>query len=192
MRGHLWPPRLMQLSDRVQEEFELFAAMNVVSLGELFGGKICAALDRQHPRDLFDVHLLLENEGITDEIRLGFIAALVSHSRPINEMLRPHFQDQRASFDKQFAGMARLSFTYEAYEETRERLLAEIHASLTASERAFLVSFKEGKPDWKLLPLPKLPNMPAVQWKLLNIHRLIVRNPEKHKEILKALEETLA
>jgi hypothetical protein len=36
---------------------------------DLYGGKLCAALDRQHPRDLFDVGLLLRNEGITPAIR---------------------------------------------------------------------------------------------------------------------------
>ena len=71
IRGHVFPTRQMTVSDQVQEEFSKFAALNVVSSGELFGGKICAALDRQHPRDLFDIHYLLENEGLADEIRFG-------------------------------------------------------------------------------------------------------------------------
>lgn len=192
MRGHVLPLCPMPVSGKVQAEFEKFAAINVLSSGELFGGKICAALDRQHPRDLFDIHLLLENEGIADEIRLGFIAALASHSRPMSEMLRPNFLDQRAAFEKQFAGMTSMPFTYADYEETRERLIAEIHARLTEEERDFLIGFKAGAPDWELVALPRLANMPAVKWKLQNIQKLIERNPDKHVQVLKALEDVLA
>lgn len=81
-RGNVFPVNLMQVLDSVQDEFGKFAAINVVSLGELYGGKICAALDRQHPRDLFDVKLLFENEGITQEIWDGFIIGLISHYKP--------------------------------------------------------------------------------------------------------------
>lgn len=67
-RGNAFPTVFMQVVDAVQDEFEKFAAINVVSIAELYGGKICAAVDRQHPRDIFDVKLLLENEGFTDDI----------------------------------------------------------------------------------------------------------------------------
>ncbi len=92
IRGYLQEPRLMQVTENVQNEFGLFAAINVVSQGELYGGKICAALDRQHPRDLFDVFHLFENEGITEEIRLGFIAALLGHSRNVSTSNGQSFQ----------------------------------------------------------------------------------------------------
>ncbi len=69
MRGHVLPPRMMDIADSVENEFSRFVAMNVISHAELFGGKICAALDRQHPRDLFDVHNMLSDEGFTDDIR---------------------------------------------------------------------------------------------------------------------------
>lgn len=36
----------------------------VVLLPDLYGDKLCAALDRQHPRDLFDVKLLLDQDGL--------------------------------------------------------------------------------------------------------------------------------
>ncbi len=54
-RGNIFPTKLMQVLDSVQDEFGKFAAINVVSFAELYGGKICAAVDRQHPRDIFDV-----------------------------------------------------------------------------------------------------------------------------------------
>lgn len=192
IRGHLLPPRIVDISDMVETEFGRFVSVNVVSHAELFGGKICAALDRQHPRDLFDVYHMLENEGLTDEIRMGFMASLLSHGRPIHEMIRPNFQDQRQAFETQFAGMAFTPFSYADFEATRERLVGEINSAWTDNDRAFLLSFKRGKPDWTLFPLENLQRLPAVQWKLQNIQKLMMQNPDKHAEQLKALEERIA
>lgn len=192
MRGHVLPPRMMDVADTVEDQFGRFMSVNVVSHAELFGGKICAALDRQHPRDLFDVHHMLESEDYTDEIRMGFITALLSHGRPMHEAIRPNFQDQARVFESQFAGMAFTPFSYADYEATRERLVKAIRQGWTDTDRAFLLSFKQGKPEWGLLPLENLSRMPAVQWKLSNIQKLIEQNPDKHAEQLKALEERLS
>lgn len=191
MRGHLWPPRQMQLVQAAQNEFGKFAQAQIISDAELFGGKICAALDRQHPRDLFDIHQLFANEGISPDTWLGFLAALLSHTRPIHELIRPNLQDQRAVFDVQFAGMAVQPFAYEDFETTRERLIREIRQGLTEDHRRFLVSFKEGEPDWKLFPVPALNAMPAIQWKLANIRKLRDHNAAKHAKQLLALKEAL-
>jgi predicted nucleotidyltransferase component of viral defense system len=192
MRGHLLPCRLMDIAGTVEDEFGRFMAVQVISHAELFGGKICAALDRQHPRDLFDVHHMLENEGLTEEIRLGFIAALLSHSRPLHEVIRPNFLDQSHIFQAQFAGMALTPFRYTDFEATRERLVQEIQQRWTDTDRAFLLGFKQGTPDWRLFPWENLREMPAVQWKLANIQKLIRHNPSKHTEQLKALEIRLS
>jgi len=191
-RGHILPVRLMQVSGSVQNEFGKFAAINVVSHAELFGGKICAALDRQHPRDLFDVHLLLENEGYTNDVKIGFLAALLSHMRSMSEILQPHFLDQQLAFENQFAGMASIPFTYQDFEVTRKRLISVIHSQWTSNDRNFLLSFKQGKPDWNLLPNEEIKNLPAVNWKLENINKLIRKNPKKHSELLKTLEINLS
>lgn len=192
IRGYLLSPHMMDVADTVESEFGRFVSVNVISHAELFGGKICAALDRQHPRDLFDVHQMLENEGLTADIRMGFMASLLSHSRPIHEMIRPNFQDQETVFEAQFAGMAFTPFRYTDFEHTRERLVQEINKGWSDNDCAFLLGFKQGKPDWSLLPLENLSRMPAVQWKLLNIQKLIKQNPDKHAKQLKALEERLA
>lgn len=191
IRGNLLPPRVMDVADAVESEFGRFMAVNVVSHAELFGGKICAALDRQHPRDLFDVYHMMNDEGLTDEIRMGFMALLLGHSRPIHEIIWPNFQDQEKVFETQFAGMAFTPFSYADFEATRERLVKEINNAWTNNDRAFLLGFKQGKPDWSLFPLENLSRMPAVQWKLLNIQKLIKQNPDKHAEQLKALEGRL-
>ncbi len=192
MRGHIRSPRLLQLTDAVQNEFGKFASIHVVSHAELFGGKICAALDRQHPRDLFDIFHLLQNEGFTEEIRLGFLASLLSHNRPIHELIRPHFLKQGEVFEKQFSGMIFSSFSYNDYELTRKQLVQEIHSRLTNDEKIFLLSFKKGEPEWNLFPIEELSRMPAVQWKLMNIQKLIRDDPDKHAEQISNLKEALS
>lgn len=192
IRGHLFEPKIIPVVEKAQEEFEQFAEITVISNGELFGGKICAALDRQHPRDLFDIYYLLENEGLTDEIKMGFIGGVLSHPRPINEILNPNFLDQHDAFDRQFSGMTLEPFSYENFEATRIRLIGEIKRSLTDRNKNFLLSFKKGEPEWDLFDAPKLKDMPAVKWKLLNIRKLIETNKRKHSELLKALEKELA
>lgn len=191
MRGHLWPARQLPVVQAAQDEFGMFAAATVVSDAELYGGKICAALDRQHPRDLFDVQQLFDHEGISDEIRLGFLASLLSHTRPMHELLGPLFQDQRSAFQTQFAGMAVAPYTYDDFEKTRERLVREILTSLTEDDRALLLSMKRGEPDWSLFPIEGLQKLPAVQWKLANVLTL-KKNAKKHAKQLRALEAVLS
>ncbi|MBE0654611.1 MAG: nucleotidyl transferase AbiEii/AbiGii toxin family protein [Bacteroidales bacterium] len=190
-RGHLHPVKLLQVNDKVQERFKKFAAIQVVSDAELYGGKICAALDRQHPRDLFDVYLLFQESGFNENLKNGFIEALVSHMRTMREVLQPHLLDQRSAYENQFKGMSDITFTYEEFESTRKRLIETINSSLTETDRTFLLSFKRGNPDWDLYPVVGLKDLPAVQWKLLNLQNLIKSNPGKHKELLSMLETLL-
>jgi len=191
MRGNLFETSVISLSDKVQEEFEAFLEMKVISDGELYGGKICAALDRQHPRDLFDIYYSLNSEGITSEIKMGFIYGLLSHKRPINEIINPRLVDQKNAFERQFSGMVFRPFTYADFENTRVKLIHEVNASLSTKDRSFLISFKEGDPDWSLFDSPKLKEMPSVQWKLMNIKSLKKLNPEKHERSLNSLKERL-
>ncbi len=190
-RGHLHPVRLLQVNEAVQERLKKFAAIQVVSDAELYGGKICAALDRQHPRDLFDVYLLFQESGFNEEVKNGFIEALVSHMRTMHEVLKPNLLDQKSAFENQFKGMSAISFTYEDFVATRDRLVKEVNSSLSDKDRSFLLSFKRGKPDWDLFPVPGLIEMPAVRWKLMNIQNLMNSNPEKHNELIHKLESIL-
>ena len=190
-RGHLHPVRLLQVNDEVQDRFKKFAAIKVVSDAELYGEKICAALDRQHPRDLFDVYLLFQESGYNEDVKNGFIQALVSHMRTMNEVFEPHLLDQRSAFEKQFQGMTDTAFTYEAFEATRENLINIVNSSLSDKDRSFLLTFKRGDPDWNLFPVAGLKDMPAVQWKLMNIQNLKRSNPDKHTELIHKLESLL-
>jgi hypothetical protein len=125
LRGVLWPTRELTVSGVVEDAFGYSATIQVVSHAELFGGKIAAALDRQHPRDLFDLWQLYEHEGLTDEVFRGFLVALISHGRPMHELLAPNLLEQQSVFTTQFEGMTRLPFSYEDFVVTRARLLTE-------------------------------------------------------------------
>jgi predicted nucleotidyltransferase component of viral defense system len=190
-RGHLLPVRLMSITDKVQDEFGKFAAINVVSHAELFGGKICAALDRQHPRDLFDVNLLFEKEGFTEDIKLGLMAALFSHYKPIHELINPLLKDQKSAFDSQFSGMTNIPFLYEDYVTTRSELIKKLNKLFTENDKKLILSFERGNPDWSLFPIPIIKDLPAVNCKLLNIHKLINENPDKHTSIFNKLVAAL-
>ncbi|MEI6240272.1 MAG: nucleotidyl transferase AbiEii/AbiGii toxin family protein [Planctomycetia bacterium] len=190
-RGALWPVRKVACTDAVQEVFEAFVEVPVVSHAELFGGKVSAALDRQHPRDLFDVRQLLDVEGFRDDVRAGLLMNLIGHRRPIAELLNPEAKDQRQTFAGEFAGMTLLPFDYTVHEATFAELTAAVRASLTPTERIFLVGFEEGRPDWSLFPASGAERLPAPRWKLLNIQKLRSQNPAKHAAGIEALQGVL-
>ncbi len=187
-RGLLAEPTQRPLCEAAQDQFEVFCAVPVVPFAQLYGGKLCAALDRQHPRDLFDVKLLLENEGLTDDILRGLLYGLLSSNRPTHELLQPNLLDQRGTFDSQFEGMATEPFSYEDFEITRERLIQDIRAGLSASDRAFLIAFNRLDPDWSENPWGEFP---SVRWKLQNLANLRESNEAKYREQLEQLQQLL-
>ncbi|MEX2163181.1 MAG: nucleotidyl transferase AbiEii/AbiGii toxin family protein [Sulfuricaulis sp.] len=188
IRGAVFPAEERELTPRAEELFELAVTARTLSVADLYGGKLCAALDRQHPRDLFDVKVLLENEGITDEIRKAFIVYLASHDRPMNELIDPVRKDIRRLYESDFAGMAVNEIEYEDLIAVREMLIATLRQQLTDAEKAFLKSLKAGNPKWELLGLEGIEKLPAIRWKLLNIQKL---SKDKHTEALEELRAKL-
>lgn len=188
LRGSIYKAETMEICRVAQEAFELHAEAQILSMPDLYGGKICAALDRQHPRDLFDIKLMLENEGVTDAIRKSFIIHLVSHDRPMAELLNPNFVDLEKTFNADFEGMTVLKVCREELEGARDRLVKAVHEGLTDAERQFILSVKKGYPEWDLLRLDGVDRLPAIQWKLLNIKKM---DKSKHKQALKRLEDCL-
>lgn len=176
------------LSKKAQKLFELSLQSRTLSTYDLYAGKICAALDRQHPRDLFDVHLLLKSEGLTSEIRKAFVVYLVSHPRPMVEILSPRLKDISEIFEKEFKGMIAEDIASELLETTRDELVAIIRKELTSDERRFILSIKQGQPLWDILELEGIQDLPAVKWKLLNIARM---DPTKHQKAVHKLRDYL-
>ena len=187
-RGSLHAPVMMDLCEKAQEEFDAFVNMKVLPHGQIFGSKICAALDRQHPRDLFDVSYLLNSEGITTEVKEGFLFYLLGHGRPIHEVLSPNWKDQQQAIETQFAGMSVDNFSYGDYTQTREALLNAIHKSLTAADKKFRLGFKNLEPDWTIYDFERFP---SIEWKLENLKKLKANNPEKQAKLFEALKQSL-
>lgn len=188
LRGSVYPPEMRDLCAEAQSQFELFVSMQTLSLADVYGGKLCAALDRQHPRDLFDVRLLLANEGLTPQVRRAFVVYLASHDRPMHELLAPQFKDIAQTYASEFAGMPREEVPLDALCETREQLVRQLRRDLDADEKRFLLSVKRGEPDWDTLGIPHLRELPALQWKLHNIRRM---DEAKRRAALEKLERAL-
>ena len=178
-RGTIADPVEMPLCSRAQEEFDVFCSIQTVPFEQLYGGKICAALDRQHPRDIFDVKYLLETEGFLPKIKKGFFLCLLGSDRPIHEIIDPNLQDQRATLENHFVGMSNEDFSYGEFETVRRRLIDTIHKSLTKEDKEFLLSVKNLEPDWSVYDFSRFP---AIVWKLQNLQKLKENNPDKHSQ----------
>src|SRR6185437_8738491 len=157
----------------------------------LYAGKLVAALDRQHPRDLFDVQHLLTNEGIDETLYQTFLAYILSHNRPAHELLLPRFKDIEQSFEREFVGMTVSETSLEKLLATREQLVGEIRSRLDESSKLFLKSFHRLRPDWNLIGFPAIRNLPAIAWKLINLQRLQTENPKKYQAMLRELDQGL-
>lgn len=190
-RGVVNEPALRSVTETVEDRFG-FAETLVVSFDDLFGGKLHAALDRQHPRDLFDVKLLYENEGLTDALFRTFLIYVASSGRPPHELLKPTLAPLDAPYAAEFEGMTNVAVPIAELVETRARLIADIKARLTEPARAFLLSLHDAEPDFELIGLPQAAELPAVRWKLQNLDRLKQENPAKHAEMRSALESVWA
>lgn len=188
LRGCVYQPETRSVSPAVEDAFG-FAEIRVVSFADLYGGKIVAALDRQHPRDLFDARALMTNEGIDDALRRAFIVYLLSHDRPMHEVLRARRKDIAHEFEHGFQGMTEITVTLDALLAAREDLIADIVGKMPDDHRRFLISFERGKPDWPLLSLDGAADLPAIRWRQQNLDKL---KPDAREALVRELEEVLA
>lgn len=187
MRGSLLAVSNIDISSSVEEQFS-YASMQVLNRNEVYAGKLCAALDRQHPRDLFDVKMLFDGEGLTDELMSVFMVYLISGNRPIAELLKPRVSSLSLAYNEQFVGMQFKETTIEELETTRLELVEDINNKITDRQKRFLLSFKSLQPDWSLLDAGDVSHLPAIQWKLLNLEKM---NKNKRAEAIAKLENVL-
>ena len=174
----------------VKDEYKKEVDVQCLTFEDIFGGKICAALDRQHPRDLFDVKLLFENEGVTDSLRESFITYLLSHPRPVHEVLQPNIQDISKTYNDEFKGMVKVNIELDDLIEARSKLIETINTELSAQEREFIQTFQAATPDWSLFP-HNIKELPSIKWKLINLTKLKNSNPQKHDLLASQLKEKL-
>ena len=161
----------------------------MLNKAEIYGCKICAALDRQHPREIFDVSKILdEGKGdFNEKIKEAFMFYLLSHNRPINEILFSRINDKKADFKNQFEGMAKEKFDYEDFIKISKLLREKISNLFSDNDKKFILSFKRGRPEWSLF-VKDTSQYPSIKWKLANINNLIDSNSAKYREMYDNLE----
>lgn len=187
-RGSVYPAEGRELVPSAQSQFEAYVSVPAVIEAELYGSKLCAALDRQHPRDLFDIKQMMDTVGLTDEIRSAFIVYLAGHPRPMKELLDPRMQDIEAIYQNQFAGMTTDPVSLDDLVAVQHGLAGQVLRALTENEKAFLLSVKRGEPEWDRMGIAHLQDLPALRWKVMNIQRMDAR---KRTAALAKLEKVL-
>jgi len=175
-RGSVLPVVQRPLISTAQDVFTTDITLPVLDTAELYGSKLVAAMDRQHPRDMFDVLKMIERFGWQPSFVDCFVAYLAGHNRPVHEVLFPRKLPLEPAFTNEFAGMTRDGVALDLLEETQERLIAQLPRALSTSHREFLLSLVRAEPAWELMPFNHLQHLPALQWKLLNLRKLKSRD----------------
>ena len=168
--------RLYPLCEKAQSLFGMEVDARIVSLPQLYGGKISAALLRQHPRDLFDVRQM---DIPLSAVKEGIIFCLLGSDRPIHESFSPNFIDQREAMENQFVGMSDIPFSYEEFEMTRDSLIKGVNDIMTETDKRFIVGFEELTVNQGDNPYSKFFDYPSVKWKIKNLQKLKATNPRK-------------
>ena len=177
LRGTAFPVREMIVCEKAQERFGI-ARMQVLSFKELYGGKVCAALDRQHPRDLFDMAQFYKSHSLA-EVKEGFLVLALGHNRPLHELLGPMIQEQGEIFDQQFAGMSDEPFSYDEHLATLERLTADVKDLFDDGDKQRLLDFVSLSGEENAWGIPHFDELPAIRWKRHNLESLRKSNPSK-------------
>lgn len=189
LRGTVLPVERRSLTKSASDLFLAELQMPTLTHAELYGGKLVAALDRQHPRDLFDVHLLFENEGITDAMLECFVIYLSAHDHPPHDVLDSRDKDISRTYEDQFEGMATVPVTLDQLTTARARLRAELSKRLTTRQKNFLLSLVRAEPEWSLLDCQHVSELPGIQWKLLNLRKFRDQKPEAFAEQIRRIEQ---
>ena len=178
LRGAVYPVRMLELSPKMSEIVGVSAEMQVLSFKELYGGKVCAALDRQHPRDLFDMAQFYKSHSLA-EVKDGFLVLALGHNRPLHELLGPMIQEQSEIFDQQFAGMSDVPFSYDEHLATLERLTADVKGLFDDGDKQRLLDFVSLSGEENAWGIPHFGDLPAIRWKRRNLESLRKSNPAK-------------
>lgn len=187
LRGVVHEPSTIPVTEAVEEAFG-FAETSVVSFEDLFAGKLVAALDRQHPRDLFDVQGLLAHEGLSDDLREAFIVYLLSHNRPMGEVLSGRVKDLANEYSNGFEGMTEETVAIDELVKTQHEMIEALIGAMPDRHREFLIGFERGEPDWSLLKIGHLAELPAIRWRQRNLGKL---KPDQRTALVELLRTSL-
>ena len=188
-RGIIGEVEEKELCEKAQKEFKMSCVARIVPFSSLYGGKIAAALGRQHPRDLFD-YKYMEVESF-DDIKNGLLFYLLGSDKPLLESLQPNPVNQKQALENQFKGMSDVPFEYTDFEIARKKLIEQVNQNLSDTDKEFLLSFENGNPEWDKCCAGDLSVYPAIQWKLKNIRTLKDTNSSKFNEGIEKLRKFL-
>jgi predicted nucleotidyltransferase component of viral defense system len=191
-RGTVLPVERRSLSARTGDRFGVEFEVPILAPDELYAGKLAAALDRQHPRDLFDVWQLYESGGITEGMVECFVVYLAGHNRPIHEVLFGNNKDIAAEYDRAFMGMTEVGCTLATLLDARAQLRRELPARLSEAHKQFLGGLARAQPDWSLLQCEHAAELPALRWKLSNLETFRKRRLKDFSSQAETLETLLA
>ena len=190
-RGTVLPTERRALSNRTAQMFSAELEVPVLAPSELYGSKLVAAMDRQHPRDLFDVWQMFESDGLTDAAVECFVTYLAGHNRPTHEVLFSNDKDIASEYADNFVGMTTEPVALDTLLQTRERLRSEMPRRLTDKHRDLLIGLARAEPDWVLLQCPHAAELPALRWKLANLRTFRLRRPQESEKQATILEAQL-
>jgi hypothetical protein len=178
-RGTVLPVVQSRLAEEARTLFTLDLQLPTLDRSELFGSKLVAAMDRQHPRDLFDVAKMYEQGGLNPEIIECFVCYLAGHNRTIHEVLSPNNQDLSRPYENEFVGMTKDQMSLQHLEATREKLKKDLLEGLESRHREFLLGLVQCTPDWSLMKCGHLAELPAIRWKLQNLEKLRTKDRKR-------------
>lgn len=190
-RGTVLPTEQRSLVANTAIAFSAELEVPVLAVDELYGSKLVAAFDRQHPRDIFDVLQMYEADGITEGMVECFVTYLAGHNRPTHEVLFAVPKDISAEYESAFVGMTTEPVSLEALESTRKRVFEELPRLLSNEQKKFLTGFTRAEPDWTLLQCSHAAELPAIRWKLQNLQRFKQEKQNAFEEQASELEALL-
>lgn len=190
-RGTVLPPERRALTARTAEVFSAELEAPLLATAELYGSKLVAAMDRQHPRDLFDVWQMFEAGEFSNEVVECFVTYLAGHNRPMHEVLFGNEKSIATEYRNNFVGMTTEPVELATLEAARTRLRTELPLRLTRNHREFLIGLSRAVPDWSLLSCPHASELPALKWKLANLETFTKRQPTRSQEQTQVLQERL-
>lgn len=188
-RGTVLPTSKMRLVPAARTLLAADLSVPTLAAEELYGSKLVAALDRQHPRDFFDVIGMYETCGLTPEIIECFVVYLAGHNRPVHEVLFSTDKNMAVAFQNEFEGMPVKPVSLEELTEARARLRRDILAGISESQKRFLLSLVTLDTRWELLRCTHANELPALRWKIKNLEELRRKNLKKFQLQEQLLEE---
>ena len=163
-RETLYPTQVRPVQPQAVPTFGK-TSLPLLSFSETCAGKFNAALTRQHPRDLFDVGVILEHAEISPETRTAFAVNLITQPRPFAHMLNPRLKAIPPEALEILTRMTTQPFRALTLPDNLITLQDTLCRRMPAAHQEFLLSFTHGTPDWSLLEVPHAARLPAVRWR---------------------------